>query len=112
MVRAPKGSSQDQWSSGARNPVAQREGNASAAPHKLRRLALCMSVIGASLWSAATVAVSQDATRSMQAPIGHRQPRPATLGRLVLAKLSRTIVRGATSFRAHSGKRQCGQGQP
>ena len=45
-----------------------------------------MSVIGASLLSAAGVAVSQNATPSleapdarMEAPIGHRQPRPSDL---------------------------------
>src|SRR6516225_8945244 len=66
--------------------MAQRGGSIST-PHRLRRLALCMSVMGASLMSAAGVAVSQDATRSsqtpddsrLQAPIGHRQPRPSDL---------------------------------
>src|SRR5262249_50736717 len=55
------------------------------APHRLRRLALCISVIGASLLSAG-IAVSQDAIPSLQAPdariqapIGHRQPRPSDL---------------------------------
>ena len=83
MVGAPKTGLQDQRSSGGRN---SRGGKAGAAPHRPRRLALCMSVIGASLLSAAGVAVSQDATPSsqapdarMQAPIGHRQPRPSDL---------------------------------
>jgi hypothetical protein len=85
MVRAPETGSQVQWSSGSRNPRAQRAGRAGVAPHRLRRLALCMSVIGASLLSAAGVAVSQDATSLQapdartQAPIGHRQPRASDL---------------------------------
>jgi hypothetical protein len=65
--------------------MAQRDSSASI-PHRLRRLALCMSVMGASLLSALGVAVSQDATPSSQtpdprllAPIGHRQPRPSDL---------------------------------
>ena len=58
--------------------MAQRGGSASA-PHRLRRLALCMSVMGASLLSAAGVAVSQTPDASPQAPIGHRQPRPSDL---------------------------------
>src|SRR6516162_3601782 len=85
MVRTPKTDSQVQRSSG--RIVAQRGGTPSAvALHRLRRLALCMSVIGASLLSAAGVAVSQNATPSleapdarMEAPIGHRQPRPSDL---------------------------------
>ena len=85
MVRTPKTDSQVQRSSG--RIVAQRGGRPSAvALHRLRRLALCMSVIGASLLSAAGVAVSQNATPSLQAPdariqapIGHRQPRPSDL---------------------------------
>ena len=86
MVRAPKTGLQDRWSSGGRNSVAQRVGRVCPAPSRLRRLALCMSVIAASLLSPAGVAVSQDATPSlqapdtrMQAPIGHRQPRPSDL---------------------------------
>ena len=63
MVGAPKKSSQDQWS----------------APRRLRRLALCMSVMGASLLSPAGVAVGQAPDARMQAPIGHRQPRPSDL---------------------------------
>ena len=65
--------------------MAQRSGSSSV-PHGLRRLALCMSVIGASLFSVVGVAVSQDATPSsqtldarLQAPIGHRQPQPSDL---------------------------------
>ena len=85
MVRTPKTDSQVQRSSG--RIVAQRGGRPSAvALHRLRRLALCMSVIGVSLLSAAGVAVSQNASPSlqapdtrMQAPIGHRQPRPSDL---------------------------------
>jgi len=86
MVGAPKTGSQDQWSIGRRNQVAQSGGRAGAAPHRLCRLAVCMSVISASLLSAAGVAVSQNATPSLQAPdtrlqapIGHRQPRPSDL---------------------------------
>ena len=86
MVGVPKRGSQDQWLNGRRNPVAQLGGWGSAVPHRLRRLAICMSVIGASLLSAAGVAVSQNATSPlrapdsrMQAPIGHRQPRPSDL---------------------------------
>ena len=86
MVRAPETGSQVQRSSGRRYPGAHSDGRAIAAPRRLRRLALCMSVIGASLLSAAGVAVSQDATPSLQAPdarlqapIGHRQPRPSDL---------------------------------
>jgi hypothetical protein len=66
--------------------VTQLGGRASAAPHRLRRLAVSMNVIGASLLSAAGVAVSQNATPPLQAPdsriqapIGHRQPRPSDL---------------------------------
>ena len=85
MVRTPKTDSQVQRSSG--RIVAQRGGTPSAvALHRLRRLALCMSVIGVSLLSAAGVAVSQNATPPLQAPdsriqapIGHRQPRPSDL---------------------------------
>ena len=86
MARVPKTGSQDRWSHGRRNPEAQRVGRVCAAPSRLRRLALCMSVIAASLLSPAGVAVSQNATPSlqapdtrMQAPIGHRQPRPSDL---------------------------------
>ena len=86
MVQAPKTGLQDRWSNGWRNPVAERGDRAGAPPHRLRRLALCMSVIGASLLSAAGVAVSQNATpplqapdARMEAPIGHRQPRPSDL---------------------------------
>jgi hypothetical protein len=86
MVRAPETGSRVQWSSGSRNPRARSGGRAVAAPRRLRRLALCMSVIGASLLSAAGVAVSQGAIPSLQAPdarlqapIGHRQPRPSDL---------------------------------
>ena len=63
MVGAPKTGSQDQRS----------------APRRLRRLALCMSIMGASLLSTAGVAVSQAPDARMQAPIGHRQPRAADL---------------------------------
>ena len=85
MVRTPKTDSQVQRSSG--RIVAQRGGRPRAvAPRRLCRLALCMSVIGASLLSPAGVAVSQNATPSLQdpdprlqAPIGHRQPRPSDL---------------------------------
>ena len=49
----------------------------------LRHLALCMSVAGVSLLCAAGVAVSQTSLPApdarMQAPIGHRQPRPSDL---------------------------------
>ena len=49
----------------------------------LRHLALCMSVAGVSLLSAAGVAVSQTSLPApdarMQAPVGHRQPRPSDL---------------------------------
>ena len=55
--------------------MAQSGGRAGAAPYRLCRLAVCMSVISASLLSVAGVAVSQN----MQAPIGHRQPRPSDL---------------------------------
>src|SRR6516164_3554649 len=86
MARVPKTGSQYLWSNGSRNPAVQREARASAAPHRLHRLALCVSVIGVSLLSAAGVAVSHNATPSlqapdtrMQAPIGHRQPRPSDL---------------------------------
>ena len=89
MARVPKLGSQDLWANGSRNPATQREGRASAAPHtphRLHRLALCVSVIGVSLQSPAGLAVSQNATPSlqapdarMQAPIGHRQPRPSDL---------------------------------
>ena len=86
MVAAPKTGSQDQWSNGRRNQVTQSGGRTGAAPHSLCRLAVCMSVISASLLSAAGVAVSQNATPSLQdpdprlqAPIGHRQPRPSDL---------------------------------
>jgi hypothetical protein len=57
----------------------------SAAPvnHWLRCLALCMSVVGVSLMSAAGVAVSQASLPApnarLRAPIGHRQPRPSDL---------------------------------
>jgi hypothetical protein len=87
MVRAPEISSQDQWSSGRRNPTVRRGRGANAAPlnRGLRRLALCMSV-GASFLAAAGVAVSQNTNTSlpepdarMKAPIGHRQPRPSDL---------------------------------
>src|SRR5215467_2411695 len=85
MVRTPKTDSQVQRSSG--RIVAQRGGRPRAvAPRRLCRLALCMSVIGASLLFPAGVAVSQNATPSLQAPdprlqapIGHRQPRPSDL---------------------------------
>ena len=73
MAEAPKTGSQDRWSSG----------RAGAPPHRLRR---CVSLIGAPLLSAAGVAVSQNANPSLQAPdarmeapIGHRQPRPSDL---------------------------------
>ena len=86
MAGAPKTGSQHRWSHGRRNPEAQRVGRVCAAPSRLRRLALCMSVIAASLLSPAGVAVSQNATPSLQppdariqAPIGHRQPRPSDL---------------------------------
>jgi hypothetical protein len=84
MVRVPEIDLQDQRSSGRRNPVTRRGGRASGAPHRLCCLALCMSVMGASLLSAAGVAVGQNATPSspdarLQAPIGHRQPRPSDL---------------------------------
>src|SRR5215475_14036510 len=76
MAGAPKTGSQGRWSSG----------RAGAPPHGLRRLAVCMSIIGATLLSAAGVAVSQNATPSLQAPdtriqapIGHRQPQPSDL---------------------------------
>src|SRR5215471_7179327 len=36
MVGVPKRGSQDQWSNGRRNPVAQLGGRASAAPYRLR----------------------------------------------------------------------------
>ena len=65
--------------------MAQRGGSAST-PHRLRRLALCISLMSASLLSAVGVAVSQDAAPSsqtpdarVQAPVGHRQPRPFDL---------------------------------
>jgi hypothetical protein len=49
----------------------------------LRYLALCMGVAGVSLLSAAGVAISQTSLPApdarMQAPIGHRQPRPSDL---------------------------------
>ena len=85
MVRTPKTDSQVQRSSG--RIVAQRGGRPRAiALHRPCRLALCMSVIGASFLSAAGVAVGQNATPSLQAPdarmeapIGHRQPRPSDL---------------------------------
>ena len=86
MVGAPEAGSQDQWSSGRRNPAAQCGGRAGPVSHRLRHLVLCMSVMGASLLSAAGTAVSQNATPSlqapdarMQAPIGHRQPRRSDL---------------------------------
>ena len=76
MAEAPKTGSQDRWSSG----------RAGAPPHRLRRFAICVSVIGAPLLSAAGVAVSQNANPTLQAPdarieapIGHRQPRPSDL---------------------------------
>ena len=76
MAEAPKTGSRDRWSSG----------RAGAPPHRLRRFAICVSVIGAPLLSAAGVAVSQNANPSLQAPdarieapIGHRQPRPSDL---------------------------------
>ena len=91
MAGAPKTGSQHRWSHGRRNPEAQREGRASAAPHRPHRLALCVSVIGVSLLSPAGVAISQNASPSlqapdtrMQAPIGHRQPRPSDLPPSVL----------------------------
>jgi len=76
MAGAPKTGSQDRRSSG----------RAGAPPHRLRRFAICVSVIGAPLLSPAGVAVSQNANPSLQAPdarmeapIGHRQPRPSDL---------------------------------
>ena len=63
MVGAPNTGSQDQGS----------------APRRLRRLALCMSVMGASLLSLAGLAVGQAPDTRLQAPIGHRQPRPSDL---------------------------------
>lgn len=86
MIGTLKTGPQDQSSNGRRNPLVQRGGEASAAPGRLRRIALCASVIGASLLSVAGVALSQNATPSlqapdtrMQAPIGHRQPRLSDL---------------------------------
>ena len=76
MVGAPKTGSQDQWSNGRRNHVAQSGGRAGAAPHRLCRLAVCMSVISASLLSAAGVAVSQNAPPSLQAPDTTRMQAP------------------------------------
>jgi hypothetical protein len=76
MAGAPKTGSWDRWSSG----------RAGAPPHRLRRFAIYVSVIGAPLLSAAGIAVSQNANPSLQAPdarvqapIGHRQPRPSDL---------------------------------
>jgi hypothetical protein len=56
--------------------VAQSGGRAGAAPHRLCRLAVCMSVISASLLSAAGVAVSQNAPPSLQAPDTTRMQAP------------------------------------
>src|SRR5215831_5846946 len=64
MLRAPPTPSLSQW-------------------FTLHDLALCMGVAGFSLLSAAGVAVSQTSLPApdsrMQAPIGHRQPRPSDL---------------------------------
>jgi hypothetical protein len=76
MAEAPKTDSQDRWSSGT----------AGAPPHRPRRFAIWVSVTGAPLFFAAGVAVSQNVNPSLQAPdarmeapIGHRQPRPSDL---------------------------------
>ena len=78
--------SDDRWSNGWRNAVAERGDKAGAPPHRQRRFGIYVIVIGAPLLSAAGVAVSQNATpplqapdSRMQAPIGHRQPRPSDL---------------------------------
>jgi hypothetical protein len=88
MVRAPKRGSQDRLLGRWRHPAVEDGGRISAvfANHRLRRLALCLSLTGASLLSVVSVSVSQNATPSlpvpdarMQAPVGHRQPRPSDL---------------------------------
>jgi hypothetical protein len=78
--------SDDRWSNGWRNAVAERGDKAGAPPHRQRRFGIYVIVIGAPLLSAAGVAVSQNANPSLQAPdarvqapIGHRQPRPSDL---------------------------------
>jgi hypothetical protein len=67
MLPVAETGSQGQLSSGGRSPAARGGRSASAAPlnQGLRRLVLCMSVVGGSLLSAAGVAVSQEAAPSM-----------------------------------------------
>ncbi|HEY7301119.1 MAG TPA: hypothetical protein VH684_24795 [Xanthobacteraceae bacterium] len=86
MVRVSATGLQEQ--SLSRRSVARRGGRISAAPvnHGLHHLGLGTSVIGAFFLSVVGVAVSQTPTPSlpaadtrMQAPIGHRQPRPSDL---------------------------------
>jgi hypothetical protein len=86
MLRAPKTSSRDRWSS----PAAPG-GRRADTDRRLHRLALCVSVLGGCLLYAAGAAVGQNAATPlpgpdtrMKAPIGHRQPRPSDLPPSVL----------------------------